>query len=60
MSNYSKEAEKAIGEKMHKMADEDRPQAQKIAIAISEARSKGLKVPKKLADREKRRKSNAK
>lgn len=44
-SKYSKEAEAAIGAKMHKMAGEDRPQAQKVAIAMSEARRKGLKVP---------------
>lgn len=43
---YSKKAEKAIGAKMHKMKGESRPQKQKVAIALSEARSKGLKVPK--------------
>ena len=47
MAKYSKEAEKAIGAKMHKMKGEDRPQKQKVAIALSEAREKGLKVPKK-------------
>ena len=47
MAKYSKKAEKAIGEKMHKMKGEDRPQAQKVAIALSEARAKGLKVPEK-------------
>jgi hypothetical protein len=46
MSKYSKKAQKAISAKMHKMKGEDRPQAQKVAIAMSEARSKGLKVPK--------------
>lgn len=44
-SKYSKKAEKAIGDKMHKMKGEDKPQKQKVAIAISEARRKGLKVP---------------
>ena len=42
---YSKEAQEAIGSKMHKMKGEDKPQAQKVAIALSEARRKGLKVP---------------
>lgn len=46
MSKYSKAAKKAIANKMGKMKDEDRPQDQKIAIAISEARKKGFKVPK--------------
>ena len=31
---------------MSKMADEDKPQDQKVAIAMSMARKKGLKVPK--------------
>lgn len=31
---------------MSKMKGEKKPQAQKVAIAISEARRKGLKVPK--------------
>ena len=44
---YSKKAQKAISAKMHKMKGEDRPQKQKVAIAMSEARKKGLKVPKK-------------
>lgn len=47
MAKYSKAAQKAISAKMHKMKGEDRPQAQKVAIAMSEAREKGLKVPKK-------------
>lgn len=42
---YSKAAEDSIGSKMHKMKDEDRPQAQRVAITMSEARKKGLKVP---------------
>lgn len=43
---YSKKAEKAISAKMHKMKGEKKPQKQKVAIAMSEARKKGLKVPK--------------
>lgn len=46
MSKYSKKAQKGIATKMHKMKSEDRPQEQKVAIAISEVRRKGLKVPK--------------
>lgn len=46
-SKYSKKAEKAISAKMSKMKSEDKPQKQKVAIALSEARRKGLKVPKK-------------
>ena len=42
---YSKKAEKSISAKMEKMKGEKKPQAQKVAIAMSEARSKGLKVP---------------
>ena len=45
---YSPEAQEAIGEKMHKMEHEKgphRPKEQEVAIAISEAREKGLKVP---------------
>lgn len=45
MAKYSDKAEKAIASKMHKMKGEDKPQDQKVAIAMSEARSKGLKVP---------------
>jgi hypothetical protein len=44
---YSKGAKEFISNKMHKMKDEDRPQAQKVAIAMSYARKKGLKVPPK-------------
>lgn len=43
---YSAKAQKAISAKMSKMKGEDKPQAQKVAISISEARKKGLKVPK--------------
>lgn len=46
-SKYSKGAKDFIGGKMRKMKDEDRPQAQKVAISMSMARKKGLKVPKK-------------
>lgn len=45
--DYSGKAQKAISGKMHKMKNEDKPQKQKVAIAISEARQKGLKVPSK-------------
>ena len=44
---YSKKAQKIISKKMEKMKDEDRPQAQKVAISLSEAREKGAKVPPK-------------
>jgi len=44
---YSKEAQDFISNKMHKMKGEDRPQDQKVAIAMSYARKKGLKVPNK-------------
>lgn len=44
---YSDKAKKAIADKMKKMKDEDKPHDQKIAIAISEAKEKGYKVPKK-------------
>jgi len=44
---YSKKAQKAISDKMSKMKGEDKPQKQKVAIAMSEAREKGLKVPAK-------------
>lgn len=44
---YSKKAQKAISEKMEKMKGEDKPMKQKVAIAMSEAREKGLKVPAK-------------
>lgn len=47
MAKYSKKAQKAIASKMHKMKGEKKPQKQKVAIALSEARKKGLKVPKK-------------
>lgn len=43
---YSPKAQKAISAKMEKMKGEDKPQKQKVAIAMSEARKKGLKVPK--------------
>jgi hypothetical protein len=48
MSQYSSKARAAIGNKISKIAD-DKPEmseAQRIAIAIEEARKKGLKVPK--------------
>lgn len=46
MAKASKKAQKVISSKMEKMKGEDKPQKQKVAIAMSEARSKGLKVPK--------------
>jgi hypothetical protein len=45
MAKMSKKAQEAVAEKMHKMKGEDKPQKQKVAIAMSEARRKGLKVP---------------
>lgn len=46
---YSKDAEKVVGAKMHKLAHEGkkRPQNQMIAIALSEARRSGFRVPTK-------------
>jgi hypothetical protein len=44
-SKYSEKAKEFISKKMSKMADEDKPQDQKVAIAMSMAREKGLKVP---------------
>lgn len=44
-SEYSEKAKEFISAKLSKMADEDKPQDQKIAIAINTARKKGLKVP---------------
>jgi hypothetical protein len=43
---YSEKAKEFISNKISKMADEDKPQDQKVAIAMSMARKKGLKVPK--------------
>ena len=56
MSKYSKAAEEAISEKMEKMKDEDKPQKQKVAIAISVVRGHGFKVPDALVKREKKEK----
>ena len=44
-SKYSEKAKEFISKKMSKMADEDKPQDQKVAIALSMAKEKGLKVP---------------
>ena len=44
---YSKKAKKAISKKMSKMKGEAKSLEQRRAIALSEARRKGLKVPKK-------------
>lgn len=60
MARYSKEAKKVISAKMRKMRNEKRPRKQKIAIAISEARAKGLKVPPKKTTMAKTRKKAAK
>jgi len=46
-AKYSKEAQKVISKKMRKMEGENKPKKQKIAIALSTARQKGLKVPDK-------------
>lgn len=58
MAKYSKDVSDVIEKKMHKMDDEDMPQDQKLAIAFSYAKKEGLKVPTKLADRERRRKKS--
>lgn len=47
MAKTSKKAQRVIGNKMHAMKGEKRPQKQKVAIAMDEARRRGLKVPKK-------------
>jgi hypothetical protein len=44
---YSPKAQKVISRKMSAMKGEKRPRKQKVAIALSHARSKGLKVPRK-------------
>lgn len=44
---YSAKAKAFISKKMKAMKDENKPQAQKVAIAMSIAKSKGLKVPVK-------------
>jgi hypothetical protein len=44
---YSPKARQVISRKMSAMKGEKRPRAQKIATALSHARSKGLKVPRK-------------
>jgi len=44
---YSEGANKEIGKKLHKMKGEKKPRAQMLAIALSEARAKGFKVPPK-------------
>lgn len=45
-SKYSEAGREFVAKKMKKMSDEDKPQDQKVAIAMSIAREKGLKVPK--------------
>jgi hypothetical protein len=40
----SSAAKRYLKEKFHKMKNEDRPQKQKVAIALSEARQHGYKV----------------
>ena len=42
MKKKQSEKEKFIARKMHIMAGEDRPQKQKLAIAFSYAKKKGL------------------
>lgn len=44
---YSKKAQKVISRKMSVMKGENRPRKQKIAIALSTARARGLKVPRR-------------
>lgn len=46
--SYSKRARRYIGRKMRKISREgDRSKEQQIAIALSMARRKGMKVPKR-------------
>ncbi|GIV44009.1 MAG: hypothetical protein KatS3mg035_1132 [Bacteroidia bacterium] len=52
-SEYSKAAKEFISSKMKKMAGEKKPHDQKIAIAMSMAREKGLKVPSEKNESEK-------
>ena len=47
MPKLSAPAQKRMGEFFHKMKNEDKPQAQKVAIAYSKLRSEGYKAPKK-------------
>ena len=53
-SKYSEKAKEFISKKMSKMADEDKPQDQKVAIALSMAREKGLKVPSEKKSKKKK------
>ena len=53
-SKYSEKAKEFISKKMSKMADEDKPQDQKVAIAMSMAREKGLKVPSEKKSKKKK------
>jgi hypothetical protein len=46
MARYSKKAQKAISREMRAQKGKSRPRKQKVAIALSMARAKGLKVPK--------------
>lgn len=50
MAEYSKKAQSYIGKKISKLKDEGMPRDQQIAVSISMAREKGLKVPKKPKD----------
>jgi len=50
---YSKKAQKVISAKMSKMKGEKMPQDQKVAISISAAKEKGLKVPSKKKSKKK-------
>lgn len=51
MPGYSKAGRKAVSRKMRKMKGEKKPRDQKVAIAMSEARRKGYKVPGKKGKR---------
>lgn len=46
-AKYGEKARETISGKMKAMKSEDKPQKQKIAIAISTAKQKGQKVPPK-------------
>lgn len=45
MAAYSKPAQNFISNKFSLMKNENRPQAQKVAIALNEARKNGYEIP---------------
>lgn len=46
MGRYSEAAQDTISGKMYLTKSENKPQGQKVAVAIDEARKAGFKVPK--------------